>query len=136
MTTKEGIKESYDVEFFESCADMKRFLDNPPKYVVRIKKVHWRGNEIEIIVNKEAQEKEFRTCQKCGQVTLEFVDEENMMGHFSGVHCTNEKCNFDEIESSKPRWLVEEERDSLVHAGKARILPCGTFERADEFGGY
>ena len=133
MTTK---KEIFDVEHFESNKELKKFLDNSPKYVIKIKKVDWRRNEVEVIVDREAQEKEFRTCQKCGQVTLEFVDEENMMGHFSGVHCTNEKCDFNEIEASKPSWLVEEERDNLVLTGKARYLPCGTFERADEYGGY
>ena len=130
------MKQSYDIESFESNTDLEKFLNNPPKYVVKIKKVHWTRNDVELIVDAGALEEEMRTCPKCKQKTLEYTDEENMMGHFSGPYCTNPECDFCEVESSKPRWLVEEERDSLVHAGKARYLPCGTFEGADEYGGY
>jgi len=133
MTTK---KENYDVEFFESNKDLEKFLNNPPKYVVKIKKVHWEENKVELVMDADVREEEMRTCPKCKQKTLEFVDEDNMMGHFSGRYCTNPECHFDEIEASKPNWLIEEERDDLVHAGKGRYLPCGTFERADEYGGY
>lgn len=130
------MKERSEIEFFESSVDLERFLNNPPKYVIKIKKVNWKGNNIELIVDTDAVEEEMRTCPKCKQKTLEFVDEENMMGHFSGRYCKNKECDFSEVEVSKPRWLIEEERDSEVHAGRARYLPCGTFERADEYGGY
>ena len=129
-------KEIHDVEFFESNKDLEKFLNNLPKYVIKIKKAHWPRNDVELIVDADVQEEEMRICPKCKQKTLEYTDEETMMGHFQGLYCTNPECGFCEVESSKPRWLIEEEKDSLVLAGKARYLPCGTFERADEYGGY
>lgn len=91
------------------------------------------------MVTKEQEkmwEEEAKICPKCGKKTIKFVDEECEMGHFSGQYCSNPECHFDEIEASKPRWMVEEERDSLVSSGKARYLPSGDFELADEYGGY